>query len=42
MWFDLSILLDVFAAIFVMAIAINHINSAFSSIDLAHFRNLRD
>ena len=42
MWFELSILLDVFAAIFVMAIAINHINSAFSSIDLAHFRNLRD
>ena len=42
MWFELSILLDVFAAIFVMAIAINHINSAFASIDLAHFRNLRD
>jgi hydrogenase-4 component E len=42
MWFELSILLDVFAAIFVMAIAINHINSAFSSIDLTHFRNLRD
>ena len=42
MWFELSILLDVFAAIFVMAIAINHINSAFASIDLTHFRNLRD
>ena len=42
MLFELSILLDVFAAIFVMAIAINHINSAFASIDLAHFRNLRD
>jgi len=42
MWFELSILLDVFAAIFVMAITINHINSAFSSIDLARFRSLRD
>ncbi len=41
-WFELSILLDVFAAIFVMAIAINHINSAFRSIDVARFRNLRD
>ena len=41
-WFELGILLDVFAAIFVMAIAINHINSAFSSIDVARFRNLRD
>ena len=41
-WFELSILLDVFAAIFVMAIAINHINTAFSSIDVAHFRSLRD
>ncbi|WP_294558239.1 hydrogenase-4 component E [uncultured Mailhella sp.] len=41
-WFELSILLDVFAAIFVMAIAINHINSAFDSIDVARFRNLRD
>ncbi|MBR3880271.1 MAG: hydrogenase-4 component E [Mailhella sp.] len=42
MWFELSILLDVFAAIFVMAIAINHINSAFHSIDVVRFRNLRD
>ena len=42
MWFELSILLDVFAAIFVMAIAINHINGAFGSIDVARFRNLRD
>lgn len=41
-WFELSILLDVFAAIFVMTIAINHINSAFDSIDVARFRNLRD
>jgi hydrogenase-4 component E len=41
-WFELSILLDVFAAIFVMAIAINHINSTFDSIDVARFRNLRD
>ena len=41
-WFELGILLDVFAAIFVMAIAINHINTAFSSIDVARFRNLRD
>lgn len=42
MWFELSILLDVFAAIFVMAIAISHLNSAFDSTDVAHFRNLRD
>jgi len=42
MWFELSILLDVFAAIFVMTIAINHINSAFHSIDVVRFRNLRD
>lgn len=41
-WFELSILLDVFAAIFVMAIAINHINSTFDSIDVARFRSLRD
>ena len=41
-WFELSILLDVFAAVFVMAIAINHISSAFDSIDVARFRNLRD
>ena len=41
-WFELSILLDVFAAVFVMAIAINHINSAFGSIDVIRFRNLRD
>lgn len=41
-WFELSILLDVFAAVFVMAIAITHINSAFSSTDLQRFSSLRD
>ena len=41
-WFELTLLLDIFVAVFVMGIAINHISSAFDSIDVARFRNLRD
>ncbi|MEG2172658.1 MAG: hydrogenase-4 component E, partial [Desulfovibrionaceae bacterium] len=41
-WFELSILLDVFVAVFVMGIAINHINATFESIDVGRFCSLRD
>lgn len=41
-WFELSILLDVFVAVFVMGIAINHINTTFESIDVGRFCSLRD
>lgn len=41
-WFELSLLLDVFVAVFVMGIAINHINKTFDSIDVGRFCTLRD
>ena len=41
-WFELALLLDVFVAVFVMGIAINHISDSFASIDVARFRSLRD
>ena len=41
-WFELTILLDVFVAVFVMGIAINHINRTFESIDVGRFCSLRD
>ena len=41
-WFELALLLDVFVAVFVMGIAINHISDSFASIDVAGFRSLRD
>ena len=41
-WFELSLLLDVFVAVFVMGIAINHINATFESIDVGRFCSLRD
>ncbi len=41
-WFELSLLLDVFVAVFVMGIAINHIHNTFESIDTGHFCSLRD
>lgn len=41
-WFELSLLLDVFVAVFVMGIAINHINETFESIDVGRFCSLRD
>jgi hydrogenase-4 component E len=42
MWLELSILLDVFVGVFVMGIAIHHINHAFDSIDVDRFAALRD
>jgi hydrogenase-4 component E len=41
-WFEMLILLDVLVAVFVMGIAINHINSAFESTDVGRFCALRD
>lgn len=41
-WFELSLLLDVFVAVFVMGIAINYINETFESIDVGRFCSLRD
>ena len=41
-WVELSILLDVFVAVFVMGIAIHHINRTFESIDVDRFCSLRD
>lgn len=41
-WFELSLLLDVFVAVFVMGIAINHISATFESIDVGRFCSLRD
>ena len=41
-WFELALLLDVFVAVFVMGIAINHISDSFAYIDVARFRSLRD
>ncbi|MBQ4567315.1 MAG: hydrogenase-4 component E [Desulfovibrio sp.] len=41
-WFELALLLDIFVAVFVMGIAINHIVETFESIDVDGFRSLRD
>lgn len=41
-WFELTILLDVLAAVFVMGIAINHINATFESINIGRFCSLHD
>lgn len=41
-WFELTLLLDLFVAVFVMGIAINHISSKFETIDVGRFRSLRD
>lgn len=41
-WFELALLLDIFVAIFVMGIAINHINKSFDSIEVGRFCTLRD
>jgi hydrogenase-4 component E len=41
-WLELSVLLDVFVAVFVMGIAIHHINKTFESIDVGRFCSLRD
>ncbi len=41
-WVELFILLDVFVGVFVMGIAIHHINRTFDSIDVDRFCSLRD
>lgn len=41
-WFEFALLLDVFVAVFVMGIAINHIGETFESMEVGSFRNLRD
>ena len=41
-WFELTLLLDLFVAVFVMGVAINHISSKFETIDVGRFRSLRD
>jgi len=39
---ELGVLMDVFVAVFVMGIAIHHINRTFDSIDVDRFCSLRD
>ena len=41
-WFELTLLLDVFVAVFVMGIAINHISDTFETINSDRFCNLHD
>ena len=41
-WLELSVLLDVFVGIFVMIIAIRHLNQAFHSVDVDRIASLRD
>jgi hydrogenase-4 component E len=41
-WLELSVLLDVFVGIFIMVIAIKHLNRAFDSIDADRIASLRD
>jgi hydrogenase-4 component E len=41
-WFEMLILLDLLAAVFVMGIAINHISDAFDSINVGRFCMLKD
>ncbi len=41
-WLELSILLDILVGVFVMGIAIHHINRAFDSTDVDQFASLRD
>ncbi len=42
LWMELSILLDVFVAVFVMGIAIHHINREFDSINMDDMSSLKD
>ncbi|MDL2209367.1 hydrogenase-4 component E [Desulfovibrio sp. OttesenSCG-928-O18] len=41
-WLELSVLLDVFVGVFIMVIAIKHLNRAFDSIDVNRIASLRD
>lgn len=42
LWMELSILLDLFVAVFVMGIAIHHINREFDSINMDKMSSLKD
>ncbi|NCC26290.1 MAG: hydrogenase-4 component E [Deltaproteobacteria bacterium] len=42
LWMELSTLLDLFVAVFVMGIAIHHINREFDSIDMDSLSSLKD
>ena len=42
LWLELSVLLDILVAAFVMGIAIHHINRAFASADVERIASLRD
>ncbi len=42
LWFELTLLLDVFVAVFVMGIAVRHIGHTFESINVRRFCSLRD
>lgn len=41
-WLELSILLDVFVGVFIMVIAVKHLNRAFDSIDVDRIASLKD
>lgn len=41
-WYELALLMDIFVAVFVMGIAIDHIGEKFASMDTSRLRNLRD
>lgn len=41
-WLELSVLLDVFVGVFIMVIAVKHLNRAFDSIDVNRIASLRD
>lgn len=41
-WLELSVLLDVFVGIFIMVIAIQHLNRAFDTIDVDRIASLRE
>lgn len=41
-WLELSILLDIFVGVFIMVIAIKHLNRAFDTIDVDRIASLKD
>lgn len=41
-WLELSILLDVFVGVFIMVIAVKHLNRAFETTDVDRYASLRD
>lgn len=42
MWLELSVLLDVFAGIVIMVLAIYHLSKAFDTLDVEQIASLRD